>query len=186
MPGDNHRGLTPQQSRFVSAYLVDLNGTKAALSAGYAKRSAGRQAWELLKRPHIAAELSKRQAKQMQNIGLTAEMVKDRLRILAFQDIRKFYDDQGNIIPVHELDDDAAAYLREVEHIRKNVEAGDGHTDHVIKMKTIDPVKPLEMLAKHFGLLIEQVDANVTHRFVHEMPEDAIEGEVVGRKQLPA
>ena len=186
MPGDNHRGLTPQQESFVQHYLVDLNATKAAIAAGYSKRTAGVQGHALLKRPHIAQELSKRQSQQMARVGLTAEMVKERLRVLAFQDIRKFYDDEGNIKPVHDLDEDTAAYLREVEHIRKNVEGGDGHTDLVIKMKTIDPVKPLEMLAKHFGLLIEQVDANVTHRVIHEMPEETIEGEVAGRKQLTA
>ena len=43
--------MTPRQKRFVEEYLVDLNATKAAIRAGYSARSAGHNAYALLKRP---------------------------------------------------------------------------------------------------------------------------------------
>ena len=40
--------LTAQRQRFVEEYLVDLNGTEAAIRAGYSPRSAKAQASQLL------------------------------------------------------------------------------------------------------------------------------------------
>ena len=40
--------MTPKQAAFVSEYMVDHNGTQAAIRAGYSKRTARQQAVELL------------------------------------------------------------------------------------------------------------------------------------------
>jgi phage terminase small subunit len=36
-------GLTPKQERFVHEYLVEVNATKAAIRAGYSKKTAQEQ-----------------------------------------------------------------------------------------------------------------------------------------------
>jgi phage terminase small subunit len=94
-------------------------------------------------------------------------MVKERLRLLAFQDIRQLFDEQGNLRPIHTLGDSAAAMVCGVEVIIKNAQAGDGVTDRVHKVKNVDPVKPLEMLAKHFGILEDHgpLQVDVTYRW---------------------
>lgn len=106
-------------------------------------------------------------SKQLQKADLTAQMVKDRLRVLAFQDIRLLFDEAGNLRPLHALSDEAAAMVAGLEVIIKNAAAGDGVTDRVHKIRVVDQVKPLEILAKHFGLLIEQVEVkgDVTFRW---------------------
>ena len=38
--GEQGSGLTPRQARFVKEYLVDLNGTQAAIRAGYNEKTA--------------------------------------------------------------------------------------------------------------------------------------------------
>jgi len=55
--------MTPKQAAFVSEYMIDHNGTQAAIRAGYSKRTARQQAVELLAADDIrhaiqAAELS--------------------------------------------------------------------------------------------------------------------------------
>jgi phage terminase small subunit len=40
--------LTPQQAKFVSAYLKTSNGTAAAIEAGYSRRWASHRAYDLL------------------------------------------------------------------------------------------------------------------------------------------
>ena len=40
--------LAPRQQRFVEEYLLDLNGTQAAIRAGYSARTANEQAARLL------------------------------------------------------------------------------------------------------------------------------------------
>jgi phage terminase small subunit len=68
------------------------------------------------------------------------------------------FDEQGNLRPIHSLPDDAAAMVGGIEVIKKNAAAGDGVIDTVHKVKVVDPVKALEMLAKHFGILTEKVE----------------------------
>ena len=40
--------LTPRQARFVEEYLKDLNGTQAAIRAGYSAKTANEQAAQTL------------------------------------------------------------------------------------------------------------------------------------------
>lgn len=45
--------LNSKQKRFAKEYLIDRNATKAALRAGYAKKSAYSQGHDLLKKPEV-------------------------------------------------------------------------------------------------------------------------------------
>jgi len=51
--------LTPKQAAFVAAYLVDSNGKKAAIKAGYSKAGAEVAASRLLRHPKVAEALKK-------------------------------------------------------------------------------------------------------------------------------
>lgn len=164
-------GLTPKRARFVAEYLVDLNATQAAIRSGYSQRTAEVQGCRLLRNAQIAALVAAKTEKQMEKLELTAEMVKERLRLIGFQDIRQLFDEHGNLRPVHELSDTAAAMVAGVEVIKKNAAAGDGVIDTVHKVKVVDPVKALEMLAKHFGLLEEKVVHSGGITITHELPE---------------
>lgn len=150
--------LTPKQQRFVAAYLVNLNATEAAIEAGYSRKTAQEQGSRLLSNVMVASEVAKGTAKQLEKVGLTAEMVKERLRLIGFQDIRQLFDADGNLKPIHTLSDEAAVMVAGVEVIKKNAAAGDGVIDTVHKVKVVDPIKSLEMLAKHFGILTEKVE----------------------------
>lgn len=48
---DGH--LTEREARFIEEFLFDFNGTKAAIRAGYSKRSAAAIATEIRAKPHI-------------------------------------------------------------------------------------------------------------------------------------
>lgn len=50
--------LTPRQQRFVDEYLVDLNGTQAAIRAGYSVNGADQQASELLRIDRVKAAVN--------------------------------------------------------------------------------------------------------------------------------
>ncbi|MEO8339980.1 MAG: terminase small subunit [Nitrospirota bacterium] len=49
------RRLTPKEQRFVLEYAVDLNGTQAAIRAGYSPKTAQSIASETLQRPAVKA-----------------------------------------------------------------------------------------------------------------------------------
>lgn len=150
--------MTPKQARFVSEYLVDGNGKQAAIRAGYSARTAESKASDLLKLVNVREAVAKKTQAQLARIDLTAERVKRRLADIAFADLRAFYDDAGNLKPLHALTTEQAAAIAQFEVIKKNAAAGDGVVDTVHKIRVADQLKALELLAKHFGLLVERVE----------------------------
>ena len=59
---DDTDTLTPRQERFCREFLVDLNGTKASVRAGYSEKTAYSQASRLLKNAKVAARIAELQA----------------------------------------------------------------------------------------------------------------------------
>ena len=53
------RRLTPKEQRFVEEYAIDLNGTQAAIRAGYSPKTARSIASETLQRPAVKAATQK-------------------------------------------------------------------------------------------------------------------------------
>jgi phage terminase small subunit len=150
--------MTPKQERFVAEYLVDLNATQAAIRAGYSPKVANREGTRLLSNAVIAAAVAEKTQAQLAKVDITAERVKARLATLAFVDPRKFFNADGTIKPITDLDEDTAASIAQFEVIKKNAEAGDGHMDTVHKVRLVDSTKPLNTLAEHFGLMVQKVE----------------------------
>lgn len=71
----SERALNPKQERFVREYLVDMNGTQAAIRAGYSPKTANVQASDLLAKPNIRAEVTKFQAKLAQKHEITLDLL---------------------------------------------------------------------------------------------------------------
>lgn len=90
--------------------------------------------------------------------GVTAAKTMREIGRLAFSDIRAFFDDKGNLRPVHTLSDEAAAALSGLETVQRNLTSGDDSVDTIHKIKIWDKPKNLEMLAKHFGLLEDKLE----------------------------
>jgi phage terminase small subunit len=149
--------LNEKQARFVREYLIDFNGTQAARRAGYSAKTAKQTAHELLQRPNVQAAVTKAAASQLAKVDAGAERVIHELQLIAFGRVTRLYDKKGNIIPFHKLADAEAALIAGTETIIKNAKAGDGVVDEVLKIKTPDRVKALEILAKYHKLLTDQV-----------------------------
>lgn len=77
---------------------------------------------------------------------------------IAYFDPRRMFAEDGTILQPSRWPDDVAQAMATYELVRKNVTAGDGITDDVIKPKPHDKVKALEMLCKHKGLLTEKIE----------------------------
>ena len=78
--------LTPKQKAFVDQFLVDLNGTQAAIRAGYSENSANPQAARLLAKASVQEAVQDARAKQEQRTHITQDFVLERLRIEAMGD----------------------------------------------------------------------------------------------------
>lgn len=71
--------LTPKQQRFIDEYMIDLNGTQAAIRAGYSQHTANEQASGLLAKVSIRTEVDRRIAARAAEKKLTADLVVDQL-----------------------------------------------------------------------------------------------------------
>lgn len=80
MPATVETPLNARQQRFVTEYLVDQNGTKAAIRAGYSQKTAAMIATENLRKPNIAAAVTAGMAKLAQRTEVTQEWVVRRLQ----------------------------------------------------------------------------------------------------------
>jgi len=61
-----------------------------------------------------------------------------------FADIRTFFDANGNLIPIHQLDAKQRSCLAALEVLVKNAKPGHGHTAEVHKFKLWDKMRALE------------------------------------------
>ncbi len=69
--------LTSKQKRFVEEYLIDSNGTQAAIRAGYSKKTANEQSTRLLSKVHIQQAVTEAAEKVSEEAGLTVQRIID-------------------------------------------------------------------------------------------------------------
>lgn len=151
------QALTPKQKRFISEYLVDLNGTQAAIRAGYSQRTANEQAARLLAKASVKAAVRAGTAKQIEKAELSAARVLEELRRLAFFDPGELYDKHGHLLPIQQMPPEVRAALTGQKVARANLDRTDGKRskEWLHEIKYADKAKALEMLAKHYKLLTE-------------------------------
>ena len=65
--------MTPKQAAFVSEYLIDHNGTQAAIRAGYSKRTARQQAAELLANGDVQHAIQAAETAAQQRNAITVD-----------------------------------------------------------------------------------------------------------------
>lgn len=76
--------MTPKAVLFVTEYLRNFNATEAATAAGYSEKTAYSQGSRLLKEPEIQAMVRERLRERIEKIDLTAGVVLDKLKGIAF------------------------------------------------------------------------------------------------------
>jgi len=161
--------LTPKQSRFVAEYLIDSNATQAAIRAGYSQKTASSQGERLLRNVEIAAAVGVKQDQQLAKLEITAERVLQELARIAFVDVRAFYRDDGTLKQMTELEADAAAAIAQFDVLKQNVTSGDGQLDTVHRIRFVEKIRALELLAKRFGLVKEQVEVTGLNELVERL-----------------
>ena len=79
--------LTPKQRAFVREYQLDLNGTQAAIRAGYSARTAAVQAHRMLRKANIKAAIEDGQRRLAAKTEITKDHLLTQLRqIVACED----------------------------------------------------------------------------------------------------
>lgn len=117
-----------KHEKFCQEYLVDLNGTQAAIRAGYGKRSAASQASTLLRNPNILARVGELRKEQRERLALNADFV--------VLELIKIYKKCSTPTPARTLNPQTGKYE----------ECG------VYGFNSKGALKALELLGKHIGV----------------------------------
>jgi phage terminase small subunit len=152
--------LSAKEKIFVAEYMIDENGTRAAIAAGYARKSAHVTASRLLKSPKIKAHLVKKEEKRLERLEISADRVLQETARLAFLDPRKLYHPDGRLKQITELDDHTAAAIAgiDVEDVYEDHE----YVGQVKKIKFADKGANLQRLGNHLKLFTTKVEHSGT------------------------
>ncbi len=142
--------LTPKQKRFCQEYVIDLNGTQAAIRAGYSENSAQEIASENLSKPIVKSYVEKLQQEISKRTEITADMVVNEIAKLAFSNQQDYIEDGNDIKDISKIDRDKAAAVESIQTTTSTTK--DGTTTVSVKIKQHSKVQALEQLAKHLGL----------------------------------
>ena len=181
------RKLTDRQRRFVREYLVDLNGTRAAIRAGYSRRGAGSRGWTLRQTPAVAAELEAAMAERARVTGITADRVLLEIALLGFANIQDYIvtgEDGAAWLDPAALTREQAAAIAEVR-MEEGGKAGGGAVRDTaargprrVRVKLADKSRNLELIGRHLGLF-PRTAPRVTPK-----GEDGVEGEGAAAAEL--
>ena len=137
--------MNPRQQRFVDEYLIDLNGYRAAVRAGYEEKWARHIASRLLRRPEIAEAVEKAKEERRERLRITADRVLAELARMAFADIGRLIaqDAKGlSLKDTNELSPDDLAAVAAIEV------GADGKG----RVRLHSKLRALDSIARHLGL----------------------------------
>lgn len=163
------RQLSEQRQRFVDEYLIDLNGTQAAIRAGYSAKTAQEQSSRLLSNVMVQEAISKAMAERSKRTGINQDRVVLELAKLALVKMTDIVDRQGRIKD-GVTDDDLAC----IESIKYKESESDTGSSVEREVKIASKIKALELLGKHLGMWNDKLDVNIVQPVVIS-GEDSLE-----------
>lgn len=141
--------MTRKQKRFCDEYIITLNGTQAAIKAGYSKKSANVIGSENLSKPYIAEYINKRldeleektvmkQKEVMQRLTKIGRRDETETIVVTVKNRRSFYDGNGKKV-IEETE----------EPMLVNIPA-----------KLSDTNKALELMGRRYALFTDKLDVD--------------------------
>lgn len=155
------RQLSEQRQRFVEEYLIDLNGTQAAIRAGYSVKTAQEQASRLLSNVMVQEAISKAMAARSKRTGVNQDRVVLELAKIAFVKMTDVVDGNGRIR--EDAADDDLSCIESIKYKESDNEFG-GSVEREVKIGS--KLKALELLGKHLGMWSDKLDVNITQPVV--------------------
>ncbi len=153
-----------RHDRFCREYIKDLNGTRAAIAAGYGKKNARKIASRLLTNVDIQARVAELTKKQADKLDLSAEKVLSELSSMGFSnflDYVKITEEGDAFVDLSGLTQEQAAAIQEVT-VDEYME-GKGKDARKVKrtrLKLVDKIRSLDLLGRHLKLFTDRIEVS--------------------------
>lgn len=162
--GEPDEPLTDKEEWFCREYVCDENGTQAYMRVfkGSSYDAARSSASTLLAKPNIFARVEQLRVERNKRLEISSDRVLLELSKLAFYDPRGFFDEDGRVKPVNEMDPDHAAAIGGLETMHKVTgEENDGMTV-ITKIKLPDKKGALELIGRNLKMWTDKSEVSVT------------------------
>lgn len=150
-------GMDERWLVFAREYLIDFNGTRAAIAAEYSEDSAHVQASRLLKNAKVRAYLKYLSSDRAKRLEVTADKVVQEIAKIAFhnvEDLLDYFD--GNVL-FNDLDNMKFPEIIKNITIKETLRNGK-RIGKVAKIEVYDKVKALELLGKYTAIFTETLN----------------------------
>ncbi|CAD5710921.1 TPA: terminase small subunit [Escherichia coli] len=153
--------LTDKQELFAREYLKDLNGTQAAIRAGYSEKTANEQASRLLANVNVQKFVAELKSARVEQTGIDAAYVLRRLVEIDQMDVLDILLQNGELKPIKDWPKVWRTTLSGMDVVEM-VSADSAAL--LKKIKWPDKVKNLELLGKHVSVQAfkEQTSTEIT------------------------
>lgn len=140
--------LVPRRQLFVREYMRDLNAAATARRIGLTPATAV----VLMGDAQVRRAIDEQMRIRARRMDISADSVLTEIAYLADGNVKRFFDSDGRLIPIHKLDYKTAGTI--TEFTEKVVSKGEQAGEVVIerKYKMADRGKYLDLLAKHLRL----------------------------------
>lgn len=150
--------LTAKQEAFCREYIIDLNGTQAAIRAGYSEKTAQQQAARLLLNVLVQKRISELKDKRNERTEINSDYVLKRLVEIDQLDILDIVDENGDLLPIKEWPKAWRVSVNGIDVIQ--MKSTEEIISYLKKIKMPDKIRNLELLGKHVnvGAFKEKLD----------------------------
>lgn len=161
--------MTNAQKIFCDEYLIDLNASRA-YKVAYKKcksdLTARTNGSKLLTNTNIQNYIDEKMKEREKRTAITQDMVIKELARIAFLDIRKIYDENGNLRNIQDIDEDTVKAISSIETLEEYNGYGENREKigDTQKVKIVDKIKALELLGRHLGTFNDKIDVNVKEK----------------------
>jgi phage terminase small subunit len=151
-----------RHERFCREYVIDHNGTQAAIRTGYSEKTANEQSSRLLTNANINKRIEELDGDVFDKLGITTEKIVSEYAKLAFGNSEEIFD-WTEITRTNKDGDEyncAVVMLKRKEDIPKHMLASIQsieETNNGLRIKLYDKKSALDSLSKIKGMFIEQV-----------------------------
>lgn len=140
--------LTDKQRRFCEEYVVDWNGTRAAIAAGYSEKTAKQIATENLSKPYLREYIDEIQKDLSKLTGVTATRNILELKKIAYSSITSFKKDWMTEKEFNDLTEEQLACISDIQYQTRTTKEG---TETIVRFKLHDKQRAIEILNKMLG-----------------------------------
>lgn len=170
--------LTAKQNAFVAEYLVDLNGSAAAVRAGYAQQTADKISYQLLRKPLVAKAIDEALARRSARVEVYQDDVLRELMRVLTTDIGKAFDANGVLLPVQQIPEDVRRAIASIETDELFDGKGPERTQVGVtrKIKFWSKDNALALAMRHLGLLRDKVEHSLDKTTLEQLVAAADQG----------